>query len=42
MHLRSDETMDDLSRDRVFSEQTSLSERCDEFTMLITDVLISK
>ena len=34
--------MDDLSRDRVFSEQTSLSEPCDEFTMLITDVLISK
>ena len=34
--------MVELSRDRVVSELASLSEWCDEFSMLTADVLISK
>ena len=34
--------MDELSRDRVVSELASLSEWFDEFSMLTTDVVISK
>ena len=42
MRLRSNETLDELPRDIVTSELASLSEWCDEFSMLTTDVLINK
>ena len=42
MHLRSDEILDELPRDKVVSELASFSEWCDEFSMLTTDVLIRK
>ena len=42
MRLRSDETLDELPRDRVVSELASLSEWSDEFSMLTTDVLTKK
>ena len=42
MRLRSDETLDNLPRDRVVSELASLSEWCDKVSMLTADVLLSK
>lgn len=42
MHLRSDETLNELPRDRVASELASLPQWCDEFSKLNTDFLIRR
>ena len=42
MRLRGDETLYELPRDGAVSELASMSEWCDEFSVLTTDFLISK